>query len=403
MYREELERLERAGLLRKMECVESAQGSRVTKGDRPLLLMAGNNYLDLANHPEVRRAAMEGIDRFGVGAGASRLVSGTMRPHRQLEMRLARFKGTESALVFSTGYMANLGAVTSLLPKDGLVLMDRLCHASLIDGVRLSGLRFRTFSHRSAERLEALLRARPAGQPTLIVTEGVFSMEGDVAPLPDLLAVSRRYRSKILLDDAHGTGVMGKTGRGTMEHFGLDPSDPDIVQTATLGKALGGFGAFVSASRSITDFLANKSRTFIYTTALPPAVCSAAMAALDVVETEPERLRRLWENRHFLVRGLHSLGFETRESDTPIIPLSFPDVGTASAVSSALQDLGVWIPAIRPPTVPRGTSRLRITVMATHSREDLEFVLSAMEKVRDRLLTSNGPVPAQAAERTRKS
>jgi 8-amino-7-oxononanoate synthase len=378
MEREELDRLKKTGLYRTLNTVESGQGARVTLEGRSFLQMSGNNYLDLAAHPEVRQAAIDCISRFGVGTGASRLISGNMRIHELLEQRLARFKGTQSALLFSTGYMANLAALTCLSPENGLVIMDRLCHASLIDGVRLSGRRFRTFGHNDPEKLESLLRDKPQDQPAMVVTEGVFSMEGDLCPLPSLAAVARRYGARILLDDAHGTGVMGKSGRGTVEHFGMEPSADDLIQMGTLGKALGGFGAFIAGSRDMIEFLTNKARTFIYTTALPPSICAAAIAALDVIEKEPELRSRLWSNREYLFGGLRSMGFDTLASESPILPAAFPDLETGSAVSALLREHGILAPVIRPPTVPRGTSRLRLTVMASHDRQDLKLVLSTL-------------------------
>ena len=381
MYSDELNRLKEAGLYRFLRRVESEQGPHVMIGGKPYILLAGNNYLGLANHPQVRQAAIEAIHRYGVGSGASRLISGNMALHEELEMRLAHFKGTEAALIFSTGYMANLSLLSCLIPEDGLILLDRLCHASLIDGARLSGRPYRVYGHRDLNKLERLLERKPQGQPALIVTDGVFSMDGDIAPLPQLISLAREHGAQVLVDDAHATGVLGAHGRGTVEHFGLSPSTRDgLLQMGTLGKAIGTFGAYVAGSRDLIEYLINKARTFIYTTALPPAVCAATMAALDLIEKEPELRIRLWQNRNHLFEGLHSLGFDTLESETPILPILIPDNDKALRLAEMLFDEGILAPAIRPPTVPKGTSRIRIAVMATHTKDDLNRVLEVLGK-----------------------
>jgi glycine C-acetyltransferase/8-amino-7-oxononanoate synthase len=380
MYREELERIKKAGLYRFLRRVESAQGPYVTINGKPYLLMAGNNYLGLANHPKVREAAIEAIHRYGVGAGASRLISGNMALHEELEERLARFKGTEAALIFSTGYMANLSLLSSLLPEDGLILLDRLCHASLIDGARLSGHAYRVYGHRDLTKLTRLLENKPQGQPALIVTDGVFSMDGDITPLPRLIALAREYGARVLIDDAHATGVLGTYGRGTLEHFGISPTDENVIQMGTLGKAIGTFGAYVVGSRDLREYLINKARAFIYTTALPPAVCAAGIAALELIEKEPELRTRLWQNRNHLHQGLRSLHFDTLGSETPILPIIISDSDIALRWAELLFEEGILAPAIRPPTVPKGTSRIRMTVMADHTKEDLNRVLEILER-----------------------
>ena len=383
MYQNELDRLKKANLLRSLRRIDSAQGPRVIINGRSYLLMSGNNYLGLANHPLIRQAAIEAIHQYGVGSGASRLISGNMRLHEELEFQLARFKGTEAALVFNTGYMANLALLSCIVPQDGLVVVDRACHASLIDGVRLRGQRFRTFNHQNLKKLEELLKAKTPRRSALIVTDGVFSMEGDIAPLPQLLAIARKYDARILLDDAHGTGVLGKHGRGTLEHFGLDPRTEEIIQMGTLGKAIGGFGAYAAGPKKLVQYLLNKARTFIYTTALPPMVCAAAITALELIDKEPDRLSRLWENRGYLHRGLQDLGITTLSSESPILSISFSDVTTGLRISEALYNQGILIPAIRPPTVPRGTSRIRITAMATHTQADLDFALTIFKRTQE--------------------
>lgn len=381
-YHDVIHQLKAEGLFRSLRHIDPARSDlagRVTIEGRSVILLASNDYLGLADHPRVKEAAIQAIHQYGFGSGASRLISGNSAPYEALEKRIARFKATEAALVFSTGYMANLGVLSCLLPPDGLLLTDRLCHASLIDGCRLSGRRFRVFWHGNLNPLERLLAKRPSNQPTVIVTDGVFSMDGDIAPLPALVELARRYGATVFVDDAHATGVIGKEGRGTLDHFGM--TSQDVIQMGTFGKALGGFGAYVAGSRILMDYLINKAKPFIYTTALPPAVTAAALAALEVLEEEPELLARLWRNRNYYAAGLKSVGFNTLNSETPILPLMIGDGQRALLFSERLLEAGIFAPAIRPPTVPKGASRIRTTVMATHTREDLDYVLETLGKI----------------------
>ena len=288
-------------------------------------------------------------------------------------------------LNFNTGYMANLSLLSCLLPENGLLLLDRLCHASLIDGARLSGRMVRTYGHKDLKKLEKLLRLKPADQPALIVTDGVFSMDGDIAPLPELVELTRRYGARILLDEAHATGVLGQQGKGTLDYFGLPPAGDEVIQMGTLGKALGAFGAYVVGSHDLIRYLVNKARTFIYTTALPPAICAAAMAALELVDKDPGLRARLWENRDYFQKNLQALGLNVPESETPIFPLVVRDSNLAMNLSAILFDNGILVPAIRPPTVPKGTSRLRFTVMASHTQADLDSVLAALANAKQEL------------------
>ena len=385
MFREALESLKQQGLYRLMRRVESAQGAHVVINGRSYILMAGNNYLGLAEHREVRQAAIRAIRQYGVGSGASRLISGNMTPHEELETRLARFMGTDAALVFNTGYMANLSLLSCLLPEDGLLLLDRHCHASLIDGARLSGLRFRTYRHRDLDKLKALLDKKPPTQQALIVTDGIFSMDGDIAPLPQLVSLAQQYGARILVDEAHAIGILGPHGRGTLEYFGLDPKNDVVFQMGTLGKAIGTFGAFVVGKHDLIEYLINKARTFIYTTALPTAVCAAASAAIDLIEKEPERKTRLWENRNYLYQGLQYLKLDTLCSESPILPILLSESEKALALSEILFEHGIYAPAIRPPTVPKGTSRIRMTVMSHHTRADLDRVLAVLNQAKTTL------------------
>ena len=379
MHRSRLDALERRALLRRLRTIDSATGAEVELDGRRILLFSSNNYLDLATHPRVTEAAINAIRRYGVGAGASRLVSGSLRPHRELEERLAAFKRVEAALVFPTGYQTNLGLITTLAEDCSVIYADRLCHASLIDACRLCDAPLRVYRHRDHAQLTRLLQRGRAPRPALVVTDGVFSMDGDLAPLPELDKVAEHVGATVVVDDAHGTGVMGATGRGTVEHFGLEGQP--LVQMGTLSKALGGLGGFVAGSRDLIEYLVNRARAFIYTTALPPAQAAAAIAALDVIEDEPERRERLWVLRRRLHDGARQAGFDTLDSRSPIIPLLIGDAEDALRLSETLLSHGIYAPAIRPPTVPAGTSRIRLSVTAGHTPAQIDHLLEVLQKI----------------------
>jgi glycine C-acetyltransferase/8-amino-7-oxononanoate synthase len=383
MLEKRLQQLQRDHLLRRLRTVSSASGPEVVLDGRPVILMASNDYLGLANHPALKRAAIEATERFGAGAGAARLISGTQTPHVELESALAKFKGAEAALTFGSGYLANLGVIPALIGAGGLILADRLCHASLIDGCRLSGADFRIYRHNDVAHLKSLLAKRPAKRETLIVTDGVFSMDGDLAPLPELIALADRYGAQLYIDDAHGTGVMGAQGRGTLEHFELEDRIP--FHMGTLGKALGTSGAYVVGSADTIQYLLNTARTFLFATAPPPATAAATVAALRIVQQEPERRARLRENRRHLHAGLTELGFRMAASESPILPIIIGDAEKTLALAGHLLELGVYAPAIRPPTVPKGTSRIRVTVTSEHSRAQLDRALAAFRTAGKRL------------------
>lgn len=342
---------------------------------RGVVQLSSNNYLDLANHPELKRAAAQALETYGCGAGASRLISGTMELYAVLEAHVAEFKGTEAALVFSSGYHANTGTIPALMGGEDTVFSDEWNHASIIDGCRLSSATVRVFRHGDMAHLEELLAAEaPSGQ-RLIVTDSVFSMDGDVAPLEEIVRLARRYGAWVMVDEAHATGVFGPRGAGIVEE--LDLQGEVEVQMGTLGKALGSFGAYVAGSRVLIQWLVNRARSFIYTTALPPPVLAASLAALRIVKTEPERRRRLWQNAAFLKRGLAGLGYRLGGTGSPILPVLIGDGAQTMALSAALLRRGVFAQGIRPPTVPEGTARLRITPMATHTEAELERALGA--------------------------
>lgn len=375
----ELARLRVAGLFRELSPVDGPQGADITYRGRRVVNLASNNYLGLANHPKVVEAAASALRSEGLGAGAARLICGNHRVFETLEARLAAFKGAEAALLFGSGYQANLGLIQALAP-EGTVHCDRLDHASLIDGARLAGASLRVYPHRDTAALSQHLERYPG--PHLIATDSVFSMDGDTAPLAELARLARRHGAWLLVDDAHGTGVLGD-GRGAVRAAGLTADDVP-VQMGTLGKALGGYGAFVAGSRDLVDYLINTARSFIFTTAMPPAVAAGVLAALDVVESaEGTDLRaRLGKNRARLADGLAALGFPVPQDPTPILPVIVGSADRALSLSRALLKRGILAPAVRPPTVPEGTSRLRLTVMATHTPEHLDRALDALEACR---------------------
>jgi glycine C-acetyltransferase/8-amino-7-oxononanoate synthase len=301
-----------------------------------------------------------------------------LTPHETLETTLARFKGTEAALTFAAGYLANISVIPALIGKDGLILADRLCHASLIDGCRLSGATFRVYQHRDMNHLEQLLARRRAAQRTLIVTDGLFSMDGDIAPMEDIAHLAEQYGAEIYVDDAHGTGILGRTGRGTLEYCEVESRVP--YHMGTLSKALGSAGGYVAGSALFIAYLVNTCRAFIYTTAPPPATAAAATAALEVIQQEPARRTRLWRNRERLAQGLTRLGFRLAASESPILPVIVGDPDRAMNLAQALLTQGVYAPAIRPPTVPPATSRIRLTITADHTDEQIDRALVALER-----------------------
>lgn len=374
-----LRELESHHLLRALRTVEARQGVQVRIDGRDLVVFSSNDYLGLANHPAVNDAAVAAIRQWGTGVGAARLISGNLLPHQQLEAALATFKGVEATLTMSSGYATNIGIIPALTQQGGILFADRLCHASLIDGCRLSRADLRFFQHNDIADLERLLTRRKSGRPALIVTEGVFSMDGDVAPLPEIVRLSQCHGADVLVDDAHGTGVMGKHGRGTLEHCGVAPAD--VIQMGTLSKAVGTSGGYVAGSKTLIQYLVNTARSFLYTTAPPPAIVAAATAALGLIQSDETRRTRLWTNREYLHDGLVRLGFSLPKTKSPILPVLLSHAETALSMSQKLQEAGFLIPAIRPPTVPEGTSRLRITVSSEHTREQLDHLLESLGKI----------------------
>jgi glycine C-acetyltransferase/8-amino-7-oxononanoate synthase len=365
---ERLEELRDRGLHRRLRLIEGPQGPKVTLDGREVLLLCSNDYLGLANHPRVRGAAADAAMRWGAGAGASRLISGNMQPHERFERRIAAFKGYDAALLFGAGYLANTGVVSALAGAGEVVFSDRLNHASIIDGCRLSRAETFVYRHADLEHLAWGLR-QAGGRAALIVTDGVFSMDGDVAPLAELLELARRHRCRLLVDEAHATGALGPGGRGSVAAAGLG-GEVDVV-IGTLGKALGSYGAYACSNRETRELMLNTARPFVFSTAPPPTVAAAGLAALDLLEAQPERVERLNANAEALRRGLAAEGLAVGASQTQIVPVEVGEAEAAMALCERLLEHGVFVQGIRPPTVPEGTSRLRFTVMSTHRRQDL--------------------------------
>jgi glycine C-acetyltransferase len=453
--RQTLDDLATRGLLRRPVTVEGRQGPQVRVDGRDVLCFCSNNYLGLADHPALAEAAKGAIDAYGTGAGASRLVSGTMAIHRELEAAIARFEGTEAALVFPTGYMANVGTISSLVGRGDTVFSDRLNHASIVDGCRLSGATFRVYPHKDVERLDRLL-AKPRGGRTLVVSDTVFSMDGDIAPVVDLLDTCERHGAMLMLDEAHATGVIGsaecrmqnadrvaasgerevrgaergrasagervggaanrtgdpaarkrssrppagdpgfetgnpKSTRPSSAPLGIAPSalctpgsppstpNSPLLLMGTLSKAVGSVGGFVAGSRDLVELLVNRARSFIYTTAPPPGGCAASLAGLRIIESEPERRQALWGRARQLQDGLRERGFDIGATETPITPLIAGESDAAVTLSARLLERGILAPAIRPPTVAKGTARLRLTPIATHTEADITSLLDAID------------------------
>ncbi|MFQ5786769.1 MAG: 8-amino-7-oxononanoate synthase [Thermodesulfobacteriota bacterium] len=377
---DELEKIKKSGLYRELNIVESAQGTHLKIKGKTYLSFCSNNYLGLANHPLVIKAVKDAVEKYGWGAGASRLVSGNMTLHEKLENEISRFKGKESTIVFPTGYMANIGTISSLVSKEDLVICDKLNHASIIDGCRLSGADLRVYTHCDMEKLENILMKSTKYSRKLIITDTVFSMDGDLAPLPDIVSIARKYNAIVMVDEAHGTGVFGKKGRGVVEHFNL--SEKVNIVMGTLSKAVGSLGGYITGDADLINYLRNKARSFVYTTALPSAVCAASVAGIKLIQKDPSLRTSLWNNVRYLNEKLKLLDFNVISSESQIIPIMIGDAKEAVNVSKFLHKEGILIPAIRPPTVPAKSSRLRMTVMSIHTRDDLDKLLNVLSDVK---------------------
>ncbi|HZT95569.1 MAG TPA: glycine C-acetyltransferase [Chloroflexota bacterium] len=375
---EEVQQLEEAGTAIHLNVLESPQEPRSIVNGKEVINLCSNNYLGLTTHPRLKAAALDALERFGVGTGSVRSIAGTMTLHQELEERLATFKHTEAALVFQSGFTCNSGIIPVLAAEGDVIITDELNHASIIDGIRLSKASRRIFPHSDMDALEAALNESQDARRRLVVTDGVFSMDGDVAKLPQIVDLAERYGAMVYVDDAHSSGVFGKNGRGTINHFGLDGRVH--VQVGTLSKAVGVLGGYVATTQGLKDLLINKGRPFIFSTSHPPAVTAACIAAIDVLESEPELIDRLWDNTRFFKQRIHDLGFDTGASESPITPVITGEDRQAGALSTLLFREGVFAPGIAYPTVAHGRSRVRTIVTATHTREDLSEALSAFER-----------------------
>jgi glycine C-acetyltransferase len=396
-FQNELTALRLKGLERECKFISCGCDAYIKIKGKKFLNLCSNNYLGLANDKRLKDAAIQAVKKFGVGTGASRLVSGSTVLHKQLEERLAHFKGEEAVLVYSSGYSANLGLIPNLADRHTIVFSDRLNHASIIDGIILSRAELVRYPHRDMSALEKLIsNQKPVTSPPrqseagrgnkkrLIVSDSVFSMDGDIAPVPELIALAKKYDCLLMLDEAHATGVLGEKGRGILEHFGLK-ADERIIQMGTLSKAIGALGGFVCGSKDLIKYLINRSRSFIFSTALPAALCASAIEAINIIEKDGSSRKRLWDNANFLRKGLQSLGFDTLASQTPIIPVLTREPKLTMGFSRELFKEGIFVQGIRPPSVPQGSCRLRLTVMASHAKDDLKFALTAFKKIGQKL------------------
>ncbi len=377
---EELTKLEQKGLRTRLRVLEGEQLPVAVFDGKEVINLSSNNYLGLATHPRLKAVAVEAVRKYGVGSGAVRTISGTMAMHMQLEEQIARFKHTEAAVVFQSGFTANAGTVSAVLGRGDWIISDELNHASIIDGARLSRAAIKVFPHAdvaAAERILEELKDEPGRK--LLITDGVFSMDGDIAPLPQLCDLAEKYGAIMMVDDAHASGVVGRNGRGTVDHFGLHGRVD--IQVGTLSKAIGALGGYVCGSKDLIEFLRLRGRPFLFSTSHPPSVTATCMEAFRLLEAEPERIEKLWENTRFFKHGLKQLGFDTGRSETPITPIMIGEGARAIAFSRALFDEGLFVTGIAYPTVPEGKARLRAIVTATHTHEQLERAIDILDRV----------------------
>ena len=376
---EELDTLKGQGLYRRLRVLDGEQKAHACVDERSVVNLSSNNYLGLTTHPKLREAALEATRTLGVGSGSVRTIAGTMAIHMELERRLAEFKRTEATVVFQSGFAANAGTVSSVLGKDDFIISDELNHASIIDGARLSRATIKVFPHRDAKAARAIVQELPRDRKRLIISDGVFSMDGDLGALPELCDVADEFGCIMMVDDAHASGVFGGNGRGTIDHFMLHGRVD--IQVGTLSKAIGALGGYVAGSRALIEFLYHRGRPFLFSTSHPPAVPAACLAAIDVLETEPQLIERLWEHTRVFKSGLQALGFNTGASESPITPVIVGDASLAMKLSDALFREGVFAQGIGFPTVARDKARVRTIVTATHTPGELQFALDCFAKV----------------------
>ena len=375
----ELEALKQQGLYRKLRVLDGKPEAHTTYDHKSVVNLSSNNYLGLTTHPKLIAAALDAVQKYGVGSGAVRTISGTMEMHMELERRLATFKHVESVVVFQSGFAANAGTVAAVLTKDDVIISDELNHASIIDGCRLSKAPIKVFPHKDVDAARKIMQELPAAQKKMLITDGVFSMDGDLGRVAELSALAADYGAIMMVDDAHASGVFGTNGSGTVDHFGCHGRVD--IQVGTLSKAIGVLGGYVAGSKDLIEFLYHRARPFLFSTSHPPAVTAACLAALDILESEPHWIEQLWDNTRFFKAGLASLGFNTGMSESPITPVIVGEAATAAKMSDALFERGVFAQSIGFPTVARDKARLRTIVAATHSKEDLQFALDRMGEV----------------------
>ena len=375
----ELESLKQQGLYRKLRVLEGKPEAHTTYDHKSVVNLSSNNYLGLTTHPKLKQAALDAVEKFGVGSGAVRTISGTMEMHMELERRLATFKHVESVVVFQSGFAANAGTVAAVLTKDDVIISDELNHASIIDGCRLSKAPIKVFPHKDVDAARKIMQELPAAQKKILITDGVFSMDGDLGRVPELSALAEEFGAIMMVDDAHASGVFGRNGSGTVDHFGCHGRVD--IQVGTLSKAIGVLGGYVAGSKNLIEFLYHRARPFLFSTSHPPAVTAACLAALDVLETEPQWIEKLWDNTRFFKAGLESLGFNTGMSESPITPVIVGEAATAAKMSDTLFERGVFAQSIGFPTVARDKARLRTIVSATHTKEDLQYALDTFGAV----------------------
>src|SRR3954453_11106340 len=381
---DQLEQWRAEGTYQRLRVLESESAAESRFDGRQVINLTSNNYLGMTTHPKLREAALEAVRKYGVGSGAVRTISGTMTIHMQLEERIAAFKNVEACVVFQSGFAANAGTVTAILTPEDHIISDELNHASIIDGCRLSKAKIHVFPHKDAARAEQILaELESAPGRKLLVTDGVFSMDGDIGALPELTAAAERHGAMMMVDDAHSSGVLGRNGRGTIDHFGLHGRVH--IQVGTLSKAIGVLGGYVCGSRDLIEFLYHRARPFLFSTSHPPAVAAACLAAFDVLEQEPERIERLWDNTRYFKRGLKSAGFNTGISETPITPVIVGEAAAAHQLSRELFNEGVLATGIGFPTVAKRKARVRTIVSSAHTRDELDRALDVFRRVGKRM------------------
>lgn len=375
--------LKSAGLYPYFRPIEENHDTEVVISGKRLLMFGSNSYMGLTNHPKVKEAAKKAIDRYGSSCSGSRFLNGTSRLHLELEERLADFVGKEAALLFTTGFQTNLGTVSSLMGRHGVIILDELVHASIIEGSRLSFSRVHKYAHNDMQDLEAILKSFPPEKPKMIVVDGIFSMEGDICDLPALTALAEKYGALVMVDDAHSLGVLGHEGRGTADHFGL--TDKVDIIMSTFSKSLASVGGFVAGSRQVIDYLMHHSRPLIFSASIPPSAAAAALAALEIMQEEPERLEALWENTAYVSKAVRDMGFDTSTAETPIIPIYIRDNCRTFQFTQRLFEEGIFVNPVVSPAVRSDASMIRMSIMATHSRWQLDEALDAIERVASEL------------------